>query len=284
MSASDNHLLNQAASGDRHALVQLLEQHGPAVRRRIEGRIPRRWRSALSADDIMQQTYIDAFVDADRFVANGKGSFPKWLGSLAKCNLLDALKMLEADKRGKGRPRIELRTREDSFIALHELIGSAHSTPSQHVARDEACDALERAVALALPGGWIRPFVELGTAMFVLLSQLRSRGVASDYVARVLAAFPEPATDIAHPAPSPLVATAAAHDLSALLVEPLTNRELEVLELMAQRLTNKEIAARLVLSVGTVKQHAYNIYQKLQVKGRRQAVAKATYLGILSRS
>jgi RNA polymerase sigma factor (sigma-70 family) len=146
VSASDNHLLNQAASGDRHALVQLLEQHGPPVRRRIEGRIPRRWRSALSADDIMQQTYIDAFVDADRLVANGKGSFPKWLGSLAKCNLLDAIKMLEADKRGKGRPRIELRTREDSFIALHELIGSAHSTPSQHVARDEACDALERAV------------------------------------------------------------------------------------------------------------------------------------------
>ena len=66
------------------------------------------------------------------------------------------------------------------------------------------------------------------------------------------------------------------------MVEPLTNRELEVLELMAQRFTNQEIAAQLVISVGTVKQHAVHIYQKLNVKGRRQAVAKATELGILS--
>jgi len=73
-------------------------------------------------------------------------------------------------------------------------------------------------------------------------------------------------------------------DATGALVDPLTNRELEVLELMAQRLTNKEIAAQLVVSVGTVKQHAYNINQKLHVKGRRQAVAKATSLGILSSS
>ena len=71
-------------------------------------------------------------------------------------------------------------------------------------------------------------------------------------------------------------------DSSALLIEPLTNRELEVLELMAQRLSNKEIATQLVISVGTVKQHAYNINQKLNVRGRRQAVAKASSLGILS--
>jgi LuxR family maltose regulon positive regulatory protein len=51
---------------------------------------------------------------------------------------------------------------------------------------------------------------------------------------------------------------------------------------MAQRLTNQEIAAQLVISVGTVKQHTHHIYQKLNVKGRRQAVAKATELGILS--
>ncbi len=65
------------------------------------------------------------------------------------------------------------------------------------------------------------------------------------------------------------------------LIEPLTERELEVLALLVKRRTNKEIAAELVISPGTVKQHAHNIYQKLNVKGRRQAVREAIALGIL---
>ncbi len=64
--------------------------------------------------------------------------------------------------------------------------------------------------------------------------------------------------------------------------EFLTDRELEILALLAQRYRNKEIAARLYISPVTVKRHASNIYQKLQVSNRRQAVAKATELGILS--
>jgi LuxR family maltose regulon positive regulatory protein len=65
------------------------------------------------------------------------------------------------------------------------------------------------------------------------------------------------------------------------LPEPLTNRELQVLELLRDRLTNKEIAAQLVISPGTVKGHTIHIYQKLEVKGRRQAVEKANSLGLL---
>jgi ATP/maltotriose-dependent transcriptional regulator MalT len=65
------------------------------------------------------------------------------------------------------------------------------------------------------------------------------------------------------------------------LVEPLTNRELEVLELLARRLRNKEIAQSLFLSPQTVKRHTANIYLKLGVHGRREAVEKATSLGIL---
>jgi LuxR family maltose regulon positive regulatory protein len=148
---------------------------------------------------------------------------------------------------------------------------------------EEALTVLERAVTLALPGGWIRPFVELGPTMAGLLDELRQRGVAPEYITEILAALPDRAQDaassfVARPLSRP------AGDVTGGLVEPLTNRELEILELMAQRLTNKEIAARLVLSVGTVKQHAYNINQKLNVRGRRQAVAKATSLGILSSS
>jgi LuxR family maltose regulon positive regulatory protein len=158
---------------------------------------------------------------------------------------------------------------------------------------DRALATLERAVTLALPGGWIRPFVELGPTMAGLLDELRQRGVAPQYIAQILAAFPTKDDAEAgirrtmESGPSSLVArplSPPAGDVTGGLVEPLTNRELEVLELMAQRLTNKEIAAQLVISVGTVKQHAYNINQKLNVRGRRQAVAKATSLGILSSS
>ena len=65
------------------------------------------------------------------------------------------------------------------------------------------------------------------------------------------------------------------------LIEPLTERELEVLALLAQRLSHKEIAQALFISPQTVKRHTNNIYQKLQVQRRREAVAKATRLGLL---
>jgi LuxR family maltose regulon positive regulatory protein len=64
-------------------------------------------------------------------------------------------------------------------------------------------------------------------------------------------------------------------------VEPLTERECQVLALLAQRLSNKEIAQALIISPQTVKRHAVNIYQKLQVSGRRAAVANAIRLGLL---
>jgi LuxR family maltose regulon positive regulatory protein len=65
------------------------------------------------------------------------------------------------------------------------------------------------------------------------------------------------------------------------LADPLTGRELEILDLLAQRLSNKEIAAQLVISPRTVKRHTLNIYNKLEVNSRLQAVKKASDLGIL---
>ena len=98
--------------------------------------------------------------------------------------------------------------------------------------------------------------------------------IKPDYVQRLLAAFPtkEPErTD-----------SSKTHAPHTELIEPLSEREIEVLQLIAEGLTNQEVANRLYLSLYTVKAHARNIYAKFGVKNRTQAVAKGKALGILS--
>ena len=135
--------------------------------------------------------------------------------------------------------------------------------------RATAIECLEKALELDRSGSFIRLFVDLGSNMAKLLEELSRQGVAKEYSAQILAAFSS-----ARPALSSVD--------QGQLIEPLTERELEVLALLVKRRTNKEIAAELVISPGTVKQHAHNIYQKLNVKGRRQAVREAIELGILT--
>ncbi len=131
--------------------------------------------------------------------------------------------------------------------------------------------ALERAIILAHPGGFIRLFVDLGSTMQTLLRQLHDQGVAPHFIAQILAAFAEPQP----------IEPVAPFNLPE-LIEPLTNREIEVLALLGQRLSNKEIAALLYIAPHTAKLHTLHIYQKLQVNTRRDAVDKAQSLGLLS--
>ena len=135
---------------------------------------------------------------------------------------------------------------------------------------DEAFSRLSQAVTLARPGWLVRTFVDLGPRLADLLRQLARRGVAVDYVMQVLAAFGIEAED--QPPIVPQISE---------IVEPLTKREMEVLILLTERLTNQEIAQRLFISPTTVKRHASNIYQKLNVSNRRQAAVTAQNLGIL---
>jgi LuxR family maltose regulon positive regulatory protein len=131
----------------------------------------------------------------------------------------------------------------------------------------DAMTSLERALRLAEPEGYVRLFADLGLPMARLLQEARARGVMPGYVATLLAAygadsFPEP--------------------LAAPLPEPLTPREQEVLELMAAGLSNREIGEALVISPETVKKHTGNIYGKLDVGNRTEAVARARELDLLA--
>lgn len=145
-SPSDEELLAQATAGNSDALAQLLERHGSLLRGSIAGEIPRRWRAVLSADDVAQETYIDAFLDISRFHPSAATSFLGWLLTLARRNLLDALRMLEAEKRGRHRRRVQSRPPHESLLALYEYVGGARSTPSRHAARAEALEALRHAI------------------------------------------------------------------------------------------------------------------------------------------
>ncbi len=157
-------------------------------------------------------------------------------------------------------------------LALQALL---HETQNNEPA---ALSTLERAIALAEPSRFIRLFVDLGPRMAGLLERLHRVGVAPDYIAHILIAFRNETKDSGRSTKAPNSSTVH-RPLS--LVEPLTARELDVLELLAQRLSNKEIATQLVISPLTVKKHTVSIYGKLGVKNRRQAVSQAAELGIL---
>jgi LuxR family maltose regulon positive regulatory protein len=140
-----------------------------------------------------------------------------------------------------------------------------------------ALDGLQRALALAEPEGYLRIFVDEGPAMARLLYQAVERGIAPQYAGRLLAAF-EGSRLTSAPLSGLKPATLGPETQ---LVEPLSERELEVLGLIAEGLSNREIAHRLFISPKTVKRHTSSIYGKLGVHSRTQAVAKARTLGIL---
>jgi LuxR family maltose regulon positive regulatory protein len=149
----------------------------------------------------------------------------------------------------------------------HQVQGNQH----------QALAALERALTLTEPEGYIRTYVDEGEAMQSLLSDFRL-SIASrthslfGYVNRILDLFPQPAQI---PTQSKIV------NPKSSIVEPLTDRELEILRLVAEGHSNAEIGQRLFLALSTVKGHNLRIFNKLQVENRTEAVARARELGLI---
>ena len=136
----------------------------------------------------------------------------------------------------------------------------------------QALAILERALVLAEPEGFVRVFIDHGPPIADLLRQAAAQGLALDYVGKLLAAFDTGKKKIAAP---------LSHSASTALIEPLSQREIEVLRLLAAGLSNKEVANTLIITVGTVKKHLKNVYGKLNVHSRTAAVARARDLDIL---
>lgn len=141
----------------------------------------------------------------------------------------------------------------------------------------KAAQILEEALTMAEPGGFIRIFVDEGIPMHRLLCEAASHQLMPGYLGMLLAEFEAEAEELK----SEDISDASFAKLPKPLFEPLSVRELEVLQLIAQGLSNREISERLFLALSTVKGHNRNIFDKMQVRRRTEAVALAHKLGLL---
>jgi LuxR family maltose regulon positive regulatory protein len=141
-------------------------------------------------------------------------------------------------------------------------VWQALAAETQTAAVQFLCEAL----TLAQPEGYIRTFVDAGAELIPFLQEAARRGVAPDYAGRILAA---------------LGGKGKVTGEDSALVEPLSAREIEVLRLVTAGLSNREIAAQLVISPGTAKTHVHNVSAKLGVRNRTEAAMRAKELGLV---
>jgi LuxR family maltose regulon positive regulatory protein len=135
---------------------------------------------------------------------------------------------------------------------------------------------LQRALTLAEPEGYVRTFVDEGPRLAELLEAAAQHGISRRYARHLLAAFGT-AVD------SPGTADDSTH-VKQDLVEPLSERELDVLRLLRSDLDGPDIARQLMVSLNTMRTHTKNIYAKLGVNNRRAAVSRADALGLFTRA
>ncbi|HKQ08075.1 MAG TPA: LuxR C-terminal-related transcriptional regulator [Blastocatellia bacterium] len=185
---------------------------------------------------------------------------------LARGNAAAALAVLE-----RLRQQAEARGWEDERLKVMVLQSVAYDVQGE---QDKALQLLGDALALAEPGGFVRLFIDEGAPMAHLLAAA-ARGVMPEYVGKLLAVFE---TEKRKSEDQSSLPPASPAQLGS---EPLSRRELEVLRLIAQGLSNQEIGERLFLALITVKGHNQRIFSKLEVRNRTEAVARARELGLL---
>ena len=178
----------------------------------------------------------------------------------AEGNVRDALALLDRLVKAADEGK-----RTGSMIEVSILQALAHHARGNQV---QAFASLKRGLTLAKPEGYVRIFVDEGQVMTELLTGLSEVEGLKEYVRKLLSAFGKQSDAYLPPASQPLI-------------DPLSQRELEVLRLVEQGLSNDQISKKLFLSVSTVKGHNLRIFNKLQAKSRTEAVARARELGLL---
>ena len=139
-----NELIRRAVAGDEEALVELLAAYGPQVERSLS--IERKWRTTLEPADVMQVTYLEAFLQIQHFDPRRPEPFSDWLRRIAENNLRDALRGLQRQKRPQPGNRVE----SDEETDLLAILGVVTTTPSRHAVRNERHGMLD-AVLDSLP-------------------------------------------------------------------------------------------------------------------------------------
>jgi RNA polymerase sigma-70 factor (ECF subfamily) len=138
-------LVARAVGGDADALGTLLEEYGPQVRQKLV--ISPAWQSALDSADVMQVTYMEAFLRIGQLATRDARGFAAWLTGLAQNNLRDAVKELKRRKRPDPRRRITAGPNEESYAVLLDAVGFTTHTASRSLAAREAQRLLEAAIA-----------------------------------------------------------------------------------------------------------------------------------------
>ena len=148
---NENNLLKRAVLGDDGALSELLVVSDPELRSRLSGQIGRRYRAAVSVADVLQVTYMEAFLRIGRFRPGGNEAFLNWLTKIAESNLRNAIRDLNCQKRPPRQRQVSLTRDGDSHFALLGTLAGSQPSPSRQASRTEIKTAVERAIGLLPP-------------------------------------------------------------------------------------------------------------------------------------
>ncbi|MCB9858216.1 MAG: sigma-70 family RNA polymerase sigma factor [Phycisphaerales bacterium] len=147
MSSQEESHIAKAVAGDEESLATLLHQAAPQLRAKLGASISAKWQSVLDVDDVLQVTYLEAFLRIGRFEYKGPGSFAGWVSRIAENNLRDAIRELERLKRPQPQDRVTRGAGDESSFALLEGLGFTTTTPSRHVAHGEVKHAIAEALS-----------------------------------------------------------------------------------------------------------------------------------------
>jgi LuxR family maltose regulon positive regulatory protein len=236
----------------------------------------RYWIARREPDQVVQWARQRGFLDrspADLFSEEGRN---RGVNELLQAEYIALVRLTLAQQQpGRALELItflqELAEKKGYQRRIIELLVLKALARQQQGQVDQALLSIGKALSLAEPEGYQRTFVDEGEPMARLLYQAVARKISPVYAGRLLEVLSEESQGV----------ESSRKSLADGLIETLSERELEVLHLIAEGLSNGEITARLYISLSTVKGHAANIFGKLGVRNRTQAVARARSLGLL---